>query len=57
MTGQPPVGVVVLGAEGRMGRFACALLEASREFRVACRVGRTDDLERALADADAPLGL
>jgi len=49
--------VVVIGAQGRMGRFSCELLERTPGFEVAARLGPRDDLERALQDSDAELGL
>ncbi|MEX1023796.1 MAG: dihydrodipicolinate reductase C-terminal domain-containing protein [Planctomycetota bacterium] len=38
------VRVVVIGAGGRLGGFACRLLEAEPGFGVVARVGRGDDL-------------
>jgi 4-hydroxy-tetrahydrodipicolinate reductase len=45
--------VAVVGAPGRLGRFACELLERSAGFELVARVGRGDDLERAVRDAGA----
>ena len=49
--------VAVIGAHGRLGRFACERLDAHPEFEVAARLGKDDDLAARLADTDAPLGL
>ncbi|MEM7307837.1 MAG: dihydrodipicolinate reductase C-terminal domain-containing protein [Planctomycetota bacterium] len=53
-------GVCVLGAGGRMGRFACALLARDPDFHLAAELGRADDLAaalRAARAAGAELGL
>jgi len=34
------LGVAVVGAEGRLGRFACALIEAQPGLRLVARLGR-----------------
>lgn len=49
--------VAVVGAGGRMGRFACELLEESSDFELAARVGSGDDLAAALGGSGAELGL
>ncbi len=51
------LAVVVVGASGRMGTFACDLLAASTDFTVAARVERGDDLSVILRETHAPLGL
>lgn len=51
------VPVCVVGSEGRMGRFACALLERTPGFRVAGRARREDEIGRALAGAALGLDL
>lgn len=52
-----PVRVALVGASGRMGRFACELLERERGFALVARLGRADDLERALRACEAEVGL
>jgi len=52
-----PLRVAVVGAGGRLGRFACGLLERSDGFVVAARLGRSDALEAALRASEAALGL
>ncbi len=49
--------VVVVGARGRMGRFACDLLRASPGFELAAEVGREHRLEVVLSECRAELGL
>ncbi|MCB9916520.1 MAG: 4-hydroxy-tetrahydrodipicolinate reductase [Planctomycetes bacterium] len=49
--------VAVIGAPGRMGRMACALLEAQTDLAVVARVGRGEDLGDALVRSEAELGL
>ncbi len=50
------IGIVLVGAGGRMGRFVQELLADSSDFRISTLVGREDDLPRALADAQAEVG-
>jgi 4-hydroxy-tetrahydrodipicolinate reductase len=50
-------GVVVIGARGRMGRFAAELLRSSAEFTLAAELDVEHDLERALERCPAELGL
>jgi 4-hydroxy-tetrahydrodipicolinate reductase len=57
MDGPPRTRVAVVGAEGRMGCFACALLDESARFEVAGRVTRDDDLDAVLAECGAEVGL
>jgi 4-hydroxy-tetrahydrodipicolinate reductase len=52
-----PARVVVVGAGGRMGRFACGLLEASPEFELVARLGRGTELANALRECGAELAL
>lgn len=40
--------VAVVGATGRMGRLACALIEASTEFELAAQIGSTGELSEML---------
>ncbi|MBK7877529.1 MAG: 4-hydroxy-tetrahydrodipicolinate reductase [Planctomycetes bacterium] len=47
--------VAVIGAEGRLGRHACELLESSAEFELVARIGRGDALEAAVRAARAEL--
>lgn len=49
--------VAILGARGRMGSFAAALIQAAPDLQLACEVGRGDDLEELLAASGAALGL
>lgn len=53
----PALRVAVVGAYGRMGRFACGLLEATPGLEVAARVGREDALEERLAESAADVAL
>jgi 4-hydroxy-tetrahydrodipicolinate reductase len=48
-----PIPVAVLGAQGRMGRFACELLGRSPGFALAAAWDRGDAWERALAGSGA----
>lgn len=48
------LGVVVIGARGRLGRFACELLRPSQEFELIAGFGREDDWRAALSDLGAP---
>ena len=49
--------VVVIGARGRMGRFAAGLLRAADGFELAAELGREHDLASALRECEADLGL
>ena len=49
--------VAIVGAHGRMGRFATELLTRTSEFSVAATIARGDDLERRLRDSDARVAL
>jgi 4-hydroxy-tetrahydrodipicolinate reductase len=49
--------VVVIGARGRMGRFAADLLRSCGEFTLAAELDVEHDLERALERSGAELGL
>lgn len=49
--------VAVIGAAGRMGRFASELLAESREFELVARLGRGTELANALRECGAELGL
>ena len=51
------VPVVILGARGRMGRFAAELLATAEGFEVAAGLDVDDDLDAALAECGATLGL
>lgn len=51
------LSVVVAGAGGRMGREACAAVEAADDLVLHARVGRGDDLAAALAGADVLVDL
>jgi len=52
-----PLRVVVVGAHGRMGRFACELLAHSPGFELAGELGRGHALEPALRECGAEVGL
>jgi 4-hydroxy-tetrahydrodipicolinate reductase len=52
-----PARVAVIGARGRMGRFALQLLAADANYEVVAEVERGDDLGSALASGGAELGL
>ncbi len=51
------LGVLLSGSRGRMGCFARSLLEDSDGFHVATEVQRGDDLEEAIRNTSATLGL
>lgn len=51
------VRVAVVGAAGRMGRFACGLVERAPETVLVARILSSDDLEVQLARCDALVGL
>ena len=52
-----PIGVAIVGAEGRMGRFASELLARTPGFRVAARIANDGELDRALGACGAQVGL
>ena len=52
-----PLRVVVIGARGRLGRYACELLRGTQEFAVCAELGREHDLVSALIECSADLGL
>jgi len=49
--------VAVIGAGGRMGRFACALLRASEGFELRAAFGKADDWRAALRPSGASVAL
>lgn len=49
--------VAVVGAGGRMGRFACELLAGQADFELAARLGREVALANALRECGAELAL
>ena len=49
--------VVVIGSSGRLGSFACTLLEADSGFELVGRFGSQDDLVANLESCDAEVGL
>ncbi len=51
------VRVLVIGASGRLGSFACTLLEADSSFELVGRFGSGDDLEASLKSCEAEVGL
>lgn len=50
MSAHAPLRVAVVGATGRMGRFACELLSRSPGYALAGAIGRSDDLGVRLRD-------
>jgi 4-hydroxy-tetrahydrodipicolinate reductase len=52
-----PLRVVLVGAEGRMGRFADELLGATPGFTVTARLDQGDDLAAGLRASEAEVGL
>lgn len=48
-----PIRVAVVGARGRLGRFACDKLAASNEFELVARYDRDADWRAAIADCGA----
>lgn len=52
-----PITVAVVGAGGRMGRFAAELLAATPGFDVVARIERGDDLVAVLTRARPQVGL
>jgi 4-hydroxy-tetrahydrodipicolinate reductase len=51
------VPVAVIGASGRLGRFACELIKASNEFELVGAWGRNDDWIGALRSSGARVAL
>lgn len=49
--------VAIVGARGRMGRFAADLLGRTSGFAVAAAIGREEDLARRLLDSKADVAL
>lgn len=49
--------VAIVGADGRLGRFACELLERSSEFELVARIGRERDLAVEVRAARADLAI
>lgn len=49
--------VAVVGASGRMGGMAIQLIGAQPDLRVVARLGSADDLDSALRESEAQLGL
>lgn len=49
--------VAVVGARGRLGRFACAHLRASAGFEVVAEIGREHDLATVLRESGAEAAL
>ncbi|KTD45123.1 Dihydrodipicolinate reductase [Legionella quinlivanii] len=49
------IRVIVNGASGKMGRLACATLQAQEEFQLVGGLGREDNLERAIAETQASI--
>jgi 4-hydroxy-tetrahydrodipicolinate reductase len=57
MTLSGSLRIVVVGARGRMGRFACELLERTAQMDVVAEVAREEDLIPTLESCDARVGL
>lgn len=53
----PRVRVAVVGARGRMGRFACELLRQEPQFELVAELMREHDLELALRECTARVAL
>lgn len=51
------LAVAVIGARGRLGRFACELLRQDARFELVAELGREHRLEAALAECGAALAL
>lgn len=47
------VGVIVNGAQGKMGQLACETLKKHTEFELLAGLGRSDDLAQAIGDLKA----
>jgi len=52
-----PLGVAVIGARGRLGRFACELLRAQTDLALVAELGREHDLASVLPECGARLAL
>lgn len=57
MTPGSPPRVAVVGARGRMGRFACALIARNGSFALAAEIERGDELAAVLVECGASLAL
>jgi 4-hydroxy-tetrahydrodipicolinate reductase len=57
MKTEPNLRVAVVGATGRMGKFACDLVERASGFTLVARLTSADDLDRALRAARAEVAL
>jgi 4-hydroxy-tetrahydrodipicolinate reductase len=47
------IGVIVNGAQGKMGQLACETIQKHAEFELLAGLGRSDDLAQAIADLNA----
>jgi 4-hydroxy-tetrahydrodipicolinate reductase len=54
---ESPLRVAVVGAHGRMGTFACALLREGREFELVAELDREHDLELVLRECAVHVAL
>jgi 4-hydroxy-tetrahydrodipicolinate reductase len=52
-----PLRIAVVGARGRMGRLACALVDEADDLELAGALDRADDLAQGLRDARAEVAL
>jgi 4-hydroxy-tetrahydrodipicolinate reductase len=57
MTRTRRIRVLVVGSGGRMGRFACELIEAHKDFVLIGEVRREEDFVPALDEGQAEVGL
>lgn len=49
--------IAVIGAAGRLGAFACALITGDARFELVAHVGSNDDLESSLRKSETELAL
>jgi 4-hydroxy-tetrahydrodipicolinate reductase len=49
------IGVIVNGAQGKMGQLACETLQKHPEFELLAGLGRSDDLAEAIRDLNATI--
>jgi len=49
------IGVIVNGAQGKMGQLACQAIQKHPEFELLAGLGRSDDLAQTISDLDASI--
>jgi len=49
------IGIIVNGAQGKMGQLACAAIQEHSEFELLAGLGRSDDLKQAIGDLGADI--